>query len=115
MAKIDFEVFRGDTFKKTLKFTDGDGNPIDISGWKVTFTVKRPEYIAGDDDDSDAEKQIVNVVTDGLSGKTTLDWQAIDIEPGNYVYDIQVVKADGTVFTPLYGAFNVNADVTREV
>lgn len=115
MAKVDFEVFRGDTFKKTLKFTDSAGNPLDITNWKIAFTIKRPEYIIGDDDDSDAEKQIVNVVSDGLTGKTTLVWDAIDIEPGTYVYDIQVVKSDGTIFTPLFGNFIVKPDVTRSV
>ncbi len=112
--KVNFEVFRGDTFEKTLFFTDSEGNNLDITNWTITFTVKRPEYIVGDDNDTDALIQVRNVVSNGLAGKTTIKC-VIDIDPGNYVYDVQIVKSNDEVRTILFGDFIVKADVTREV
>ena len=115
MAKINFEVFRGDTFKKTLRFTDENGNIIDITNWTIYFTVKYLDYIAGDDNDSDALKQIIINVASGASGITTINWDSIDIDPGDYVYDVQIKKPNEIIKTILYGDFKVNADVTRTV
>jgi len=114
-TKLNFNVFRGDTFKKTLKFTDENGNPIDITGWTVYFTVKKPAYVPDDSDDSEALKQIIINVASGTSGVCTISWENVDISPFEYAYDIQIKKATGEVLTMLYGKFIVEADVTRTV
>ena len=115
MAKLDFNVFQGRKFSKTLVFTDSNGNAIDISGWTFYFTVKTLESAKYDNDDSSAKKKIVISISDGTSGRVTFTWDSVDIDTGNYVYDVVVMKGTDGPYTYLHGDFVVNVSVTKEV
>ncbi len=115
MAKLDFNVFQGDKFEKTLVFIDSNGNAIGISGWTFYFTVKTLKSAKYDNDDSSAEKKITISVSDGTSGRITFTWDPVDIDVGNYIYDVKVMKGTDGPYTLLHGDFVVNVSVTKEV
>ena len=114
MAKLDLTVFQGNTFKKTITFTDKNNELLNISGWTFYFTVKTPMVAKESVDDSNAIKKIIIPVTDGLSGRVTIEWDEIDADPGDYLYDLTVKNPDG-VYTLLYGQFTIKLSVTKVV
>lgn len=116
MERIDLSMVRGDTLETTLTFTDADDNVIDITDWTIFFTVKKEEYLT-DDDDSEAEISKSETITDGTSGQYTLTIDPEDteeVDPGLYVYDIQIKKDDGSIQTVVIGNFEIIQDVTKE-
>lgn len=112
MERKKLQMIRGDTTDYTLSFKDSNGNPIDISGWKICFTVK-PSTFLGD------ERAIIKKdieITDGQTGVVTIRINPSDTEnvkPGEYIYDFQITLPSGEVYTILLGEFEVIGDVTR--
>lgn len=52
-------------------------------------------------------------ITNAASGLFKINKQIINIEAANYIYDIELDKADGSVKTYISGNFYVTNDVTR--
>jgi hypothetical protein len=52
-------------------------------------------------------------ITTAASGLFRINKQIINIDANNYIYDIELIKADGTVKTYISGNFYVTNDVTR--
>ena len=52
-------------------------------------------------------------ITSAVNGLFKINKQVINIEAANYIYDIELVKSDGTVKTYISGNFYVTNDVTR--
>jgi len=52
-------------------------------------------------------------ITSTVNGLFKINKQVINIEAANYIYDIELVKSDGTVKTYISGNFYVTNDVTR--
>ena len=52
-------------------------------------------------------------ITSAASGLFKINKQVINIEAANYIYDIELIKADGTVKTYISGNFLITNDVTR--
>lgn len=52
-------------------------------------------------------------ITTPLSGLFKINKQIINIDANNYIYDIELIKADGTIKTYISGNFNITNDVTR--
>ena len=52
-------------------------------------------------------------ITNATSGLFKINKQIIDIEAGNYIYDIELDKPDGTVKTYISGNFLITNDITR--
>lgn len=112
MEKQKLELIRGDTTDYTLSFTDENGNPIDISGWKICFTVKAN---TSHPDEKAIIKKDLEIVS-GENGKATIRIEPEDTEevkPGIYTYDFQVVLPTKEVYTVLIGEFEIIGDVTR--
>lgn len=139
----DNEVIRGDTKKWSIALVDAAGDPLDLAGCTIWFTLKpASNNLADDEDDSDAilQHKIVilgdgevassegfsvggvhpvtgTIVTGADSGVLTQVLSAEDstqFGPGAYVYDLQVKLANGEVYTPINGIpFTVKSDVTR--
>lgn len=110
MKNLYLELIHGDTWQRTVNFTDDAGAPLDISGSTLYFTVK--------DSPSDSLKRISKVVTAHTSpilGETlveiaTEDWA--DCPAGQYEYDMQISFSDGRKFTVLRGIFSVIEEIT---
>lgn len=106
-------LFRGDSREYALSFTDKDSAVIDITGWKVYFTLKKNQL---KDDDSAVIKKDITVHEAPLEGKTKIVLAPLDtdnLKPGDYVYDIQIKKPSGDVITVAKGSMKIEADVTR--
>ncbi len=104
-------TFRGDTLTKALTFKDENGTAIDITGWTIWFTIKSSQ----DDADSAAVAQdIVTSHTNATAGESTISLTAAETDEleGNYYYDIQIKKLDGTIKTVLDGTINFSKDIT---
>ena len=107
-------IYRGDDDERLITFTDSDDVAIDITGWKIYFTVKK------DKDDSDDDALITKdwtSHTDPTEGETTLSLSDsdTDIDPGMYICDIQVKKADLSIKTVVVMPFEVHTDITRRI
>ena len=111
------QLYRGDNKSFTLHFTDANGDPIDITGWKIYFTMKRTLI------QSDAEADLKQDTTEhddpenGLTSIHLSNGQTDLLEAGElpteYFYDIQVKKTDGSILTVVSGVIKVLSDVTR--
>lgn len=110
-SREDFTEERGDSWSKSLTFSDANG-AVDITGWTIFFTLKESP---SDDDANALITKDVTSHTDPTNGTTAieLDPTDLDIESGRYHYDMQYKDSGGNVETFLKGQFTVLTDVTR--
>jgi len=110
MAQLS--VYRGDTFSRSLFFTNVSGAAIDITGWIVFFTVKKNE----EDLDTAAiiSKDIDTHTNPGLGlSSISLSKDDTDVDPYAYWYDIQIKTGTGEIRTIMKDKFTVHTDITR--
>ena len=107
------EMYRGDTKAYTLSFTNGNGEPQSIVGWKVYFTMKQNP---NQSDEKAALKVDVTSHDDAPNGKTSIHLSSTltdKLVPGTYYYDIQVKRTESNIITIDAGEIKVLADITR--
>ena len=107
-------IVRGDDKRFVVTFKDANDVAIDVSGWKLYFTVK--ENLTDSDDNAKIKIDVTVESGEGTNGEITIHVEPSDTEDldvGKYYYDIQAKKDDGEIFTPLTGEFLINIDVTR--
>ncbi len=104
-------MIRGDTETLTVacQNTAGEAVPF-VDGDIVYFTVKKSVR--------DEEKALQKIVTDFLEGEAIIEIYPEDTKHlnfGKYVYDVQLTKANGDIFTivPASG-FSIEGEVTYE-
>lgn len=116
MATINYNLkplYRGDSREYNITFTDSNGVAIDISEWKVYFTVKK-KY--SDSDNNAVIKKDVITHGEPENGKTKIILLPVDTDnltPARYYYDIQIRREKGNILTVLQGKIRIKADVTR--
>jgi hypothetical protein len=108
--RVDITCRKGDTFTVSFTFKDGDGVPIDTSGYTWKLDVKEtdtstPDIIPDASFTYTGTNQGVLTITAPASTMATVDG-------GIYVYDLQSDQS-GVVKTWLYGVFKVNEDVSE--
>ena len=109
--------FRGDTKTFNLSFEDSGGQPIDISGHELWFTMTRA--ITDTDAQAILQKRVIFPTgSPSESGTGTLSLsseETREIEPGTYCYDIQKVIPENPpiVATFMSGKISVLPDVTQ--
>lgn len=100
-------------------FTESDGSALDITGYKVYFTVRNRGTLNALTTNSDADA-VISKVVDTFATPTLgicsveLTKDDTDITPKKYVYDIQIKDAGNGISTIVIDDFVVQADVTRE-
>lgn len=115
MSKQDplFKFYRGDDFAFNINVKDALDQIVDITGWDVTFTMKR------NPNRSDATANL-QIVQSNLSGANATNGnvqiilphlQTKDLNPGKYYFDMEV-RTGGYVSTILAGMLEVLPDVT---
>jgi hypothetical protein len=115
MAEMIKDIIRGDTRTMPITFYS-NSVPLDISGAKVFFTMKKRL----DMPDDEANIQVIKTSeqhNDPTNGKTTITLTPVmtsQLVPGKYYYDFQIVFPDGSVKTypKKIGTVNVLFDVT---
>lgn len=89
-------IMRGTTQVFTINFLDSSGNPINISGYTIYFTVKAPNNIGNESDITDTEAVIQQsaVLTNPSGGvaTVTLSSSQTSIDAANYLYDIKTIS-----------------------
>ena len=106
-------INRGDTYTRTLNLKDADGVAIDATGWTIYFTVRNTPASTSTTTDIDS---LITVTIDGEATgihTLTLTSTQTDINPGNFFYDTQIKKADGTINSSDSSDFIINGDITR--
>lgn len=108
---MTLKVFRGDDKTWPLTFTDANGDPFDLTGYTIFFTVK--EKKADVDADAVITKDITSH-TDASGGISSLalTHDDTDIAVGYYIYDFQLVSGSGAVTTIEPDTFIVEQDIT---
>lgn len=110
-ATYNISYYRGDTYVFVLNPKNSDGTAFDLTNYSGAFQIKSSR---------DPEAAIVlsgTVAVDTpIAGSITCTVDASngeDLESGSYVYDVEIEKTDGTVYTLVTGNFIVTNDITR--
>lgn len=97
---IDFEfdivVTRGDARELPLEFYDDDESDLDVTTWSFFYTAKE----SNSDTDADAvvtKDPLDLVVYDTNKVKLMLSETDTDINPQDYIHDLQVINSAGTL------------------
>jgi len=108
-------IFRSDTYSFPVTFKE-DGVPINITDWEIRFTVRTSAPSTDTTDDSNAVISSLAVITDAINGEAqfTITPTETDIDPIEYVYDIQYKTEVGVTRTLGTSTFTVEADITRD-
>lgn len=109
---INLLVYRGDDLSMALNFKNLEDDPIDITGWIISFTVKDKTFR----DDSYA-KILIDVDThlDPEYGRTAIQVSHVLTDPlvGIYQYDLQYRTPENIVRTFARGQIRFLDDVSR--
>ena len=109
--------YRGDTREFSFEFTDSAGQPLNITGHELWFTMKRD--VADTDSDAVLQKRIVMLPSqqseNGECMLTLSSTETDSIPPGIYLFDFQRVIPDNppVVKTLMSGKISVLPDITR--
>lgn len=104
--------YQGNTFDAlTFRFTDGEGNPINLSG---NVKVSIPFY--GGFQFDEIKKQLTLgdgvTITDPADGKLQIDAFEIDLEVGTYQYEITITFPSGEIKTYITGTVSIESRKT---
>jgi hypothetical protein len=106
-AQYDVRMVQGDSFTEPMVLEDGDGDPLDLTGYSFASQLRRtadgPLVVAF----STSVNLGTSTVTRSLSSSQTA---ALD---GVYVHDFQWTDPSGKIRTLFAGDFEVVAQVTR--
>ena len=113
MANDTITINRGDTYSRTINLKDSSGDFINATGWTISFTVRK--NVVSTSSSSDTDALIHETISGDASGIHTLNVTSTEsnINPGKYLYDIQIKKSDNTISSSSVGSFVVNGDITR--
>lgn len=105
------EIIRRDDVRLTVTITDDEGNPLNLTGATVYFTVKENRL------DSDEDALITAEVTSHVNptgGLTEIDLtqEQTDLEARSYFFDVQVKDASDRIRSINYGLIRVQQDIT---
>lgn len=114
------KIYRNDTKTLTITFRDEDG-VIDITGYKVYFTVRVTSTLDGltstHDDSPAVITKTVTSHSDPTDGVTTVSLSASDtnLDPATYTFDVQIKDLSNNITTTQKGDFIIKSDVTRSI
>ena len=112
--KVIIEHKRGTDAVYDITVTDDNGNPVDITGATIFFTVK----YKSDTDETDSQALIAKTVTthiDPVNGVTSFTISKTDsnIFYGSYRFDMQYKNAIGSKSGSNVGIFNIVDVITN--
>lgn len=117
MALVPITITRSDSLKFTMNFTS-DGSPVDLTGAEIRLTVRINSPKTDVTDDTEAKISSLAVITDAVGGVADFNItpSETDIDPLDYLYDIQYKDSTGFTRTinPKPLLFRVIGDITRD-
>ena len=109
---LDFTHIKGDTFEAVNFQMIINSVALNLTGCTLRMQLKR-EYGGTVFLSLTSVANAGITITTPTSGLFKINKQVIDIDAHNYIYDIELIKADGTVKTYISGNFLITNDVTR--
>lgn len=106
--KANLVVDQGTSFSATIDLTDASDNAFDLSGYTVAAQMRK-NYT------SSAATTFVSE-HNGINGQITLSLSASTtsiIEPGRYLYDVEITSSGGSVTRVVEGIVTVTPGMTR--
>lgn len=112
--KPTINIHKKNTAEMPILITYTSGDPVDLTGGSIFFTVKR---CLADTDESAIIKKDITIHSSPTTGESVLSLASSDTDktPGKYVYDLTLVSASGEIQTTDIGEFNILQPVTRRV
>ena len=107
----NIEHYKGDTFKQIPMVYKLNGTPQDLTGAIIRMQLRKEK-------DGVSYLVLTSVgnagitITDAVNGAFKINEQIIDIQSGNYIYDIEF-NINGVIETLIKGDFIITNDVTR--
>lgn len=101
-------VDQGSNFTSTITVTDNDGSLVNLTGYTYAGKIKK-HY------NSETSVAFVTPTTPGSNGEIEIrltDTQTKVLEPGRYVYDIEIYSSGGVTTRVVEGQVEVTAGVT---
>ena len=118
MAQRKLSLVRGDSQDYTLTIKNSSGVPYCLKNWKIYFTLKTNYDLP--DSQASLQKTVTTFAdtTSGTSGVAVISLDPTDtvnLEPGEYDFDIQAVTSENKNYTLMRGKYQVEYDVTRTI
>jgi len=110
-GSLDITVEQGATFKRTITILNSSQVAIDVSG--DTFSAQMRKRPQSEDISATFSTSLVSDGSDGQFELLLSDETTMGIIDGDYVYDVEWNKADGTKTRLLEGVAKVTPEVTR--
>lgn len=109
---LNFQNIKGDTFEQVNFEVKINDVAVDLTDAVIRMQLRK-QYggVVGLSLTSVDDAGIT--IDDALNGLFSINRQVINIEPFNYLYDIEIEFADGTIKTWISGNFKILNDVTR--
>ena len=107
----NIEHYKGDTFKQIPMVYKLNGTPQNLTGAVIRMQLRKEK-------DGVSYLVLTSVasagitITNAVNGEFKINTQIIDIQAGNYVYDIEF-NIGGVIETLIKGDFILTNDVTR--
>ena len=113
--KYDFNVTQGANFKPSIIWKDANGNPVDLTGYTAKMQVrKEPADTSYLIELSTANSRIsIPTPANGTIEFNISSADTLGLASGTYKYDLMMTDSGGVVTKLVYGAFTVDAGITR--
>jgi hypothetical protein len=108
-VKANLVIDQGIDFTTTVTLTNENNLPYDLTGYTVASQIRK-NYA------SSTATATFSVVHDDTGGVVTLSLSnaiTADIEPGRYLYDVEITSGSGTITRVVEGIVTVTAGITR--
>ena len=112
-SSLNFTHVNGDTFDEVALAVTINGVKADFTDAIIRMQLRKKDC------DLKAVLSLTSVanagltIVDAVNGIFKINKQVINVDVYNYVYDIEIEFADGTIKTYIRGNFNILAEVTR--
>lgn len=113
-GKYDFEIEQGTSLAKPFVWKDGDGVPVDLSGYTARMQVR--QSVTSDTVLQELLSTDGTIVLGGAAGTITLTLSATAMAAITWKrgkYDLELVASNGFVTRLLEGVVTVSKEVTR--
>lgn len=105
--KANLVIDQGTTFSTTVDITDEDGNPINLTTYTASGQIRK-HYTSTTKTDFTISMSESGIMTISLSANSSNL-----LDPGRYVYDIELTANTGSVTRVVEGIVTITPSVTR--
>lgn len=103
---------RGDNYPFQWTLTDSSGTAVDITGYSFTMVA---DPASDPTDSSDNVLSLTGTLSDPTNGVFLFSptTEEMNITPGTYFYEVQMIDASANVRTIVEGQFTIEQDIVK--